>query len=59
MKVNLPTKIRKALYIVTAISTPVVYYLSQQGVVNDFWSGLYVVVVTAVSGLAALNTKEG
>lgn len=56
MNINLPSKVRQAIYIIATIATPVVFYLNQQTVINDFWSGLYAVVMTAVTGLAALNT---
>lgn len=56
MEVSLPAKLRLAIYVVATVATPVLYYLNQQSVVADFWMGLYTVVVTAVTGLAALNT---
>lgn len=49
---------RQAVYVVTALSSPVMAYLNQQGVVNEFWFGLFSVVVTAVAGLAAYNVKK-
>lgn len=57
--VKLPAKVRKAIYVATAVLSPVLAYLNQTGVVNEFWFGLYAVVVTAVSSLAALNVTEG
>ena len=56
MEVKLPAKLRFAVYVITAVASPVLYYLNQQGVVDSFWFGLYTVVVTAVASLAALNT---
>jgi len=58
MKVNLPAKARKAVYIFTAIASPTMAYLAQQGTVTDFQFGLFSVVVTAVAGLAAINVSE-
>ena len=55
MNLNLPAQVRKAVYILATISTPTLYYFNQQTVVNDFWFGLYSVVMTAVTALAALN----
>ena len=52
---NLPANIRTVIYVLTAVTSPVVAYLHQAGVVNDFWSGLFAVVVTAVMGLATIN----
>lgn len=49
---------RQAVYVVTALSSPIMAYLNQQGVVNEFWFGLFSVVVTAVAGLAAYNVKK-
>ena len=59
MNVNLPSQVRQALYILVTLTSPVVFYLNQQTVVNDFWFGLYSVVVSAVSVLAALNVSKG
>lgn len=55
MKENLP-KLRLALYVFVTVATPTLVYLNQQGVVDDFWMGLYSVVAGAVSALAAVNT---
>lgn len=56
--VKLPAKVRKEIYVTTALTSPVLAYLNQSGVVNEFWFGLYAVVVTAVTSLAALNVSE-
>jgi len=55
---NPTPQVRQAAYVVTALSSPVMAYLNQQGVVNEFWFGLFSVVVTAVAGLAAYNVKK-
>jgi hypothetical protein len=55
---NPTPQVRQAVYVVTALSSPVMAYLNQQGVVNEFWFGLFSVVVTAVAGLAAYNVKK-
>lgn len=56
MQINLPSKVRKAVYIMTAVCSPVMAYLNTAGTVSDFWFGLYAVVMTAVATLAAVNT---
>jgi hypothetical protein len=58
MEFNPTPQVRQAAYILTAIASPVVAYLAQQGVVSEFWFGLFSVVVTAVAGLAAFNVKK-
>ena len=55
---NPTPQVRQAVYVVTALSSPIMAYLNQQGVVNEFWFGLFSVVVTAVAGLAAYNVKK-
>ena len=55
---NPSPKVRYVAYVLTAISSPVMAYLNQQGVVSEFWFGLFSVVVTAVAGLAAYNVTK-
>lgn len=57
MEVVFPAKLRKAIYVVATVASPTMFYLNQQSVVNDFWFGLFSVVLAAVTGLAALNTN--
>lgn len=52
---NLPANLRQAIYVVTAITSPVVIYLGNEGRLDTFWVGLFSVVVTAVTALAAGN----
>lgn len=52
----LPSKVRKAIYVLATVLTPVVGYLGTQEVLDTFWVGLYTVVMTAITALAALNT---
>jgi len=54
----LPAKLRKVIYILTAIASPVIAYLGQQGRLDSFWTGLFAVVVTAVTALATVNVSE-
>ena len=58
MNINLPPKLRQAIYVVTAIASPVMAYLNQSGTVSDFVFGLFADVVTAVAGLAAFNVTK-
>lgn len=55
MRVNLPDRVRVALYVVTALGTPVVAYLLAKGYISELEVGLWSGLVTAVSGMAALN----
>ena len=48
-------QIRSALYILSMIVTPVVAYLADQGTISMFWAGLWLVINSAVLGLARLN----
>jgi hypothetical protein len=52
---NLPPRVRQVLYAVIALTSPVVFYLGEQGKLDSFWVGLFSVVVTAVSALAFSN----
>jgi len=58
MDLNLPSELRKVIYTITAVGTPTMVYLNQQAVVNDFWLGLFSVVVGAVAILARVNVSE-
>ena len=58
MDFNLPPKVRQALYILSAVATPVVAYLGTQNKIDAFYVGLYAVIATAVNGLAALNVSN-
>lgn len=58
MDLNLSSEIRKVIYTVTAVGTPTMVYLNQNGVVNDFWLGLFSVVVGAVALLARVNVSN-
>lgn len=58
MKLNLPYKVRAALYILTAIGTPIVAYLSAKNIVGDLEVVLWSAEVTVVSGLALFNVTK-
>lgn len=50
-----PAKVRSALYAVSAVLSPIVFYLGEQDRLDTFWVGLFSVVVTAVTALAFKN----
>lgn len=56
MTLNPPRRIRAALYIFTALGTPLVAYLALKGYIGDPELALWGAEVTVVNGLAALNT---
>lgn len=55
MNFNLPSNVRAALYVISAVAMPVIGYLAQQNVVSGFWLGLAIVVNSAILGLARVN----
>ena len=57
MKLNLPTKVRAALYVLFTLAAPVVTYLSVTGVLGENEVVLFTALSTAVFGMAALNTN--
>lgn len=58
MTLNIPYKGRAALYIITAIGTPIVAYLFAKGFIGTLEVSLWAAEVTAVSALAGLNVKD-
>ena len=56
MTINLPINVRRALYILTAIGTPIVAYLVGKGILDQEFSVLWSAEVAVVGGLAAFNT---
>lgn len=58
MKLNIPYKIRAALYILTAIGTPIIAYLFAKGVIGELEVTLWAAEVTVVNTLAALNVTK-
>lgn len=55
MNLSLPSKVRAALYIVTALGTPIIGYLLAKGIIGELEVALWSALVTAVSALAAFN----
>ena len=58
MTLNLPYQVRAALYVLTAIGTPIVTYLLAKGTIGELEMNLWSGLVTAVSALAALNVTS-
>ncbi len=56
MTVNVPPKVRLALYVLTVVGTPLVAYLRVKNYIGDNEVALWAGEVTAVSTMAALNT---
>jgi hypothetical protein len=56
MTLNLPPRVRLALYLLTVIGTPIAVYLQAKGIIGDLEFILWGAEVTAVTGLAAINT---
>jgi hypothetical protein len=57
MRVNLPDKVRVAIYVLTALGTPVVGYLFAKDVLGELEVTLWGALVTAVNSMAALNVS--
>lgn len=56
MNINPPRRVRAALYILTALGTPLAAYLKVKGYIGDEELALWAAEVTVVNGMAALNT---
>ncbi len=59
MRINPPRRVRAALYVLTAIGTPIAAYLKLKGYIGDPELALWGAEVTVVNTLAALNTPAG
>jgi hypothetical protein len=57
MPLNPPRPVRAALYVLTAVGTPIAAYLNLKGYIGDPEMVLWAAEVTVVNGLAALNTS--
>jgi hypothetical protein len=58
MNVNLPYKVRRALYVATIVGAPVVAYLQAKGIIGTVEVSLWLAEVTVISALAAFNVKK-
>lgn len=57
MRVNLPDRVRAAIYVLTALGTPVIGYLLARGTIGELEVALWGGLVTAVNSMAALNVS--
>lgn len=55
MLLDIPAKVRSALYTISVIGMPVVAYLAEQEVISTFVAGLFVVINSGVLLLARVN----
>ena len=55
MSINLPPKVRQAIYIIATVSQPVMFYLLNENTVTTFQYGLFAVIMGAITALAAVN----
>lgn len=58
MTITLPAWLRRGLYALTAVGTPVVAYLSAKGYIGDLEVTLWSGEVAVVGALAAFNTTD-
>ena len=56
MKINISAEVRQALYIVTALGTPVMVYLLDKAIIGELEMALWSAIVLAVNSLAAIKT---
>jgi len=55
-KFNIPARARAIIYILTALSTPVIAYLFAKGYIGELEVTLFGGLITAVTAMASLNT---
>ena len=58
MQLNLPARLRFALYVIALVGTPIVAYLFIKGIIGEAETGLWAALVTVTNGLAAINTPR-
>jgi hypothetical protein len=58
MYLNVPPRVRAAIYIFTALGTPIIVYLKAKGYIGDLELTLWSGEVTAAGSLAALHTSK-
>lgn len=59
MTVNIPEKVRIALYVLTALSAPAIAYLNTTGVIGEDEVNLYFAYVTVIAAMAGFNVPSG
>jgi hypothetical protein len=57
MTLNIPPKVRAAIYILTALGTPIVAYLNAREIIGTLEVTLWSAEVAIVGGMAALKTR--
>lgn len=55
MSLNPPSKVRAAIYVATAVMTPVVMYLQAKGIIGALEVSLWGAEVTVMSVMAGFN----
>jgi hypothetical protein len=58
MQIEIPPKVRVALYVITALGTPIVATLTSQHILADWVVSLWSGEVTAVTAMAALRVAK-
>lgn len=58
MRFNIHPAARAALYVVTALGTPVIGYLLTKGIIGELEVNLWGGLVTAVTAMAGLNVSN-
>jgi len=58
MSINLPYKVRASIYILSGMTSPLIVYMSVNGVINESVVALYASIMTFVTGLAAVNVSD-
>lgn len=58
MTLNLPPKVRAAIYAANVMGSPIMAYLLARGVIGTLEVGLWAAEMSAVFLLAGLNVKE-
>lgn len=55
MTINIPAKIRTALYILTVLAAPLVAYFNETGAIGENEITLFAAYVTAIAAMAGFN----
>lgn len=55
MTINIPARVRTALYIITVLSAPLVAYLNTTGRIGENEVTLYAAYVMAIAAMAGFN----
>lgn len=58
MRLNFPPQLRAALYVFTAVGTPIIAYLFAKDFIGELEVVLWGAEVTAVNAMAALNVSN-